>query len=718
MAIKLGPIKGVQKNDVASLVKAFKKDFGEATAITGGQEVDVPRIPTGILHLDIATGGGIPKGRNTIIYGPESSGKTNICLKIIANYQRLYPKETCVFVDIEGTYDVKWAKKLGVDVDSLVRLRPLTAEEAVDMVQAVLLAEDCGLVVVDSLAALITDNEAESEAAKAAVGGASAHIGKMVRKTTQALNKADMQGRSPTLIYVNQTRFKVGFVLGDPECLHADTIVPFVDGSSHTIREIVENKIFGKVWSIDPLTHAFSQQEIVSHHFNGMANDGDFVTITARGVDTRNGVFSATVSRTHKILTQDENFWVEAGNLQKDDLLFAPTRKTSNPLVQAFMDGVFVGDSTLTNANRGNKRGFRLQDGYDPEYLQWKAKLIAEHYPLHQDGNCVRVSEQTSFWWDYGVMAGELTSKEELSSGLFMRRSPEFLDFHPLMLAVWFMDDGHYARGRYTLAAGRARNHPYMREIISDKFAALGINGSWSKSGKSFFVDTASSRVLAEMIAPYVPPCMHRKLPEDLRGPGIFTLGPPAWTMLDIPCEVLSVKPASKRKYRQRGLYDIHVSGPNNYLVGNSANGFVVHNTMPGGNAIKFQVSLWLRVYGKNLVDSKVNKDMPVRKEIRAVIKKWKVPIYHVNAEFEMAMIPHDGLKIGQVKDEPELLIDYLKETSLITQMKGGWGVMGETYKTQEEICARWYKDLEWSDQLRKKIVTACLLSYSSEASD
>ncbi len=209
------------------IVTAMQKEFGAEAVVVGGVEVDRIRIPTGILAFDLATGGGIPKGANTIIYGPESSGKTNLAYILIAQYQRLYPKDQCVFVDVEGTFDPKWAAKFGVDTKKLLRLRPLTAEQAVDMVEQCLYAEDCGLVVVDSLAALVTANELASSAEKAVVGGASNPIAKMVRKTTAALNEADMAGRSPTLVYINQTRFKIGVMFGDPETMPGGNAIRF-----------------------------------------------------------------------------------------------------------------------------------------------------------------------------------------------------------------------------------------------------------------------------------------------------------------------------------------------------------------------------------------------------------------------------------------------------------------------------------------------------------
>lgn len=206
-------------NSVIGVLNQLKKDHGEKIGDFGGGYSEATRIPTGFFAFDMATGGGIPRGRVSIIYGPSSSGKTNLVLKTIASHQRMEPKLTCVFVDVENSFDPKWAEALGVDVQKLVVIRPDYAEQTVDIVEALLNAADVGLVAVDSLAALITTQEMSSSADKAVVGGSTIAIGKLVRKTTRALSDADKQGRCPTLIYINQIRMKVGVMFGDPETM-------------------------------------------------------------------------------------------------------------------------------------------------------------------------------------------------------------------------------------------------------------------------------------------------------------------------------------------------------------------------------------------------------------------------------------------------------------------------------------------------------------------
>jgi len=202
---------------VKDLVKAFKKDYGDEVAITSSDIPDGIRVPTGIFTLDLSMGGGFAKGKMSIVFGPESSNKTNVCLKTIAEHQRLWEDEVCAFVDLEASYDPKWAESLGVNTENLLLLQPDYAEEVADMVEALMHTDDIGLIVLDSLAAMMTANEGESSIEKQAVGGAAGILSRFFKKTTKAQRLARREGRTPTLICISQTRNKIGVMYGNPE---------------------------------------------------------------------------------------------------------------------------------------------------------------------------------------------------------------------------------------------------------------------------------------------------------------------------------------------------------------------------------------------------------------------------------------------------------------------------------------------------------------------
>lgn len=201
------------------IIKMMSKGVTEGVVTLGVKRKNPERIPTGIFPVDLATGGGIPKGRITMLYGSESSMKSTMACKLIASMQRMEPDKKCVFVDAEGTYDAGWASKLGVDNEKVVYVLPDTAEQTVDMMEAFLYAPDISMVVLDSMAALITTNESESSAEKANVGGSALVINKLYRKVTLAMNRAYKEDREPTLVLINQIRMKIGVMFGNPETM-------------------------------------------------------------------------------------------------------------------------------------------------------------------------------------------------------------------------------------------------------------------------------------------------------------------------------------------------------------------------------------------------------------------------------------------------------------------------------------------------------------------
>jgi len=204
---------------VTQLVNQMGKQYGENVVSLGVIPPLISgRIPTGFFGFDLQIGGGFPRGYGSIVYGMESSMKTTLVLKAIAQHQKIWPNQKCVFIDIEGHFDESWAILMGVDTTKLVYVLAEYAEQAVDISEAFLYADDIGLVVVDSLAAFCSANELKNSADVAVVGGAGLTIGKFYRKAGLALSHARRTGREPTIICVNQTRFKIGGH-GDPETM-------------------------------------------------------------------------------------------------------------------------------------------------------------------------------------------------------------------------------------------------------------------------------------------------------------------------------------------------------------------------------------------------------------------------------------------------------------------------------------------------------------------
>lgn len=206
-------------SNVSDIVKGINKEYGADVVGHGADWSESDRIPTGWFPFDLATGGGFPMGGVSVLFGPESSCKTSVALRAIACCQQLKPDLKCVFLDLEGAYEPTWGKVLGVDNDKLVYALPEYAEQVVDMTTALLQADDIGIIVIDSLAAMSPENEVTSSSEKMSVGGAGLIVSKFYRKLTTCINQAKKQGRFPLVIAINQIRHKIGVMYGSPETM-------------------------------------------------------------------------------------------------------------------------------------------------------------------------------------------------------------------------------------------------------------------------------------------------------------------------------------------------------------------------------------------------------------------------------------------------------------------------------------------------------------------
>jgi recombination protein RecA len=212
----------------------LNKRFGDGIIMKLGDahRLDVQSIPTGSLSLDIALGvGGIPRGRIAEIYGPESSGKTTVCLHVIAEAQRT--GGFCGFVDVEHALDPAYARKIGVDVDNLYVSQPDTAEQALEITEALVRSGAMDVVVVDSVAALVPRAEIEGEMGDS-------HMGLQARLMSQALRKlvGAVKTSGTSLIFTNQLRQKIGVMFGNPETTSGGLALKFYASVRLDIRRI------------------------------------------------------------------------------------------------------------------------------------------------------------------------------------------------------------------------------------------------------------------------------------------------------------------------------------------------------------------------------------------------------------------------------------------------------------------------------------------------
>ncbi|MDP2958024.1 MAG: recombinase RecA [Longimicrobiales bacterium] len=197
-----------------------------------GAKVQIEGIPTGAINLDAAIGvGGMPRGRMSEVFGPESSGKTTLCLHVIANAQR--GGGIAAFIDAEHALDVGYSRKLGVDVDSLLVSQPDTGEQALEIAEVLIRSNAVDVVVIDSVAALVPRAEIEGEMGDSHVGLQARLMSQALRKLTGAVSRSNT-----AVIFTNQIREKVGVMFGNPETTSGGRALKFYASIRLDIRRI------------------------------------------------------------------------------------------------------------------------------------------------------------------------------------------------------------------------------------------------------------------------------------------------------------------------------------------------------------------------------------------------------------------------------------------------------------------------------------------------
>jgi len=228
-----------RKKALSVAINQIERQHGKGAIMrlgADGARVKIPAIPTGALVLDDAIGiGGIPRGRVTEIYGPESSGKTTLTLHVIANAQKA--GGVAAFIDAEHALDVNYAERLGVDVENLLVSQPDTGEQALEIAEVLVRSGALDIVVIDSVAALVPRAEIEGEMGDS-------HVGLQARLMSQALRKlTGAIGRSrASVIFTNQIREKIGVMFGSPETTSGGRALKFYASLRLDIRRIASIK--------------------------------------------------------------------------------------------------------------------------------------------------------------------------------------------------------------------------------------------------------------------------------------------------------------------------------------------------------------------------------------------------------------------------------------------------------------------------------------------
>jgi len=709
----------------SEIVDKIKKKHGASTFMLASElgTQQLARIPTGIFPLDVGLGGGFPVGRVSTVYGPKSSSKTTMLLKAIGNAQKMcancwqfdckcknYRETVVAYFDVEGTFDRKWAQRHGVNTDKLFISQPDYGEQAFDIAEAVLRDGLADVIVIDSLAFLTPAKEIEEEIAKDLMGVQPRMIGKGVRKFVSAMNQmGNDTGRRPTVFFTNQIRMKLGVMFG---CFHEDTPVMFADGSQHSIREVVEQKLVGPVLSWDG--SQIVERNIVAWHNNGPLDNGEsWLTFKTTGTGGVRGSMGFTCTPNH-VLVRSTGDEVRASDVKVGDTLASWSIESLTESEKDVIIGSMLGDGCLTDTYT-----FKLCNTEQPEYREWKrAHFTSMGFAEGiTSGRHILVSEAK---WELRKYRHLFYPKNTGGSA-----APDSATYRTIplevisnitskQLAIWYCDDGSLdqtdSRMRVRISVNRLSSEEAVA-VAATLAAKLKVNIKYSNSQRALILDVEATAAFCKMIAESIPECMAYKLPPKLRYLAKAKPTPqPAVARRVVESSTVTSIHRSRRKHRSKTKYDLTIEDNSFYLVGGDSRGVVVHNspeTTPGGYAPGFASSVEVRTAaGKYDVDDSINRPLSV--ELRFKIEKNKTAPARMEGDYKLILTDTATKKAGEVYDE-NFVVAQAHRVGLITGGGSHWTCLGQSFQGKSKIEEELLTNKDFSKKLRDALMAILL---------
>lgn len=620
----------------AALNAALDKSIGENEEVQGVKLW----INTGDPQLNYCISGkydgGIPVGRIVEMYGPPSSGKTAEATDLMVRVQKM--GGIAIFIDWERSFDVGLAKNMGLNTERpfWIYKTPETWEDgnalairAIELIRAsgVIPAEAPILVVLDSIASAVPQSVLyDSKGNKREMTSFNMNDTSALSRVTSTTLKVVAQTaefNNATFLYLNQQRTKIGVMFGDPTCLRAEVQVPFVDGTSATMKQIVDGKISKEVWSWNEVSGQLEPKRIIGWHNNGSikGTDKEWYHIRAVCPETRNGMVAVSGTNDHKVQVKDKG-WINFSDVRVGDYVITRTKRTFAGTALEFLKGLISFDSHMTRvSSQRQTAALIIQDNENPEYAQWKVDLLSRHLNFVKREITISKGNKGHRY--------ESCYTHELMKFYDLCRCPHTLfkdGWTPMQLAIAVMDDGNYKESSKTLNLSFKRLRGCEGELDAigqSLYQSFGLTYDIRYGQGRIDFDVKGTAKIAELIAQYVPDCMQYKLPIEYRGRYVaLELDAPVDESVVHHAEVTEMRLGSKNK----GLvmYDITVEDNHNFLAGNTHNGFLVHNCTPGGSAPEFYASVRIALGRTKLMETTAGKKQFVGQDISAKIVKTK----------------------------------------------------------------------------------------------
>lgn len=656
-------------------------------------------LPSTFFSLNYTFGGGIPFGKILEVAGEESSGKSLIAYNFAYACQQLGGH--VIWVDAEQSWMNSWAETNGVDPEKVTVLNDTRIEYISDAVadlaiylRSQLTHNEPILLVIDSIAAMDCADNIDSKMVegKAEMGGRAKALYKYFRIRSELFYKLGV-----TQIYINQLRTALNVGFGkDNTCLHYDTMIPFVDGTSMKIGEIIKNKISKEVWSYNEEKHIFEPKPIIDWVVKPETKK--WIQFKTKGPETINGFNGFTCTYTHHCLTN--HGWKKAEDIDIHDKLISKQRRVINGTLRDFLWGTIPFDCSLYNGRNNSTTRITFSNGKQEDYLIWKSDMIGKAFPMKRKAN-----KKSKLISKIGY-----TELRDIYNKIGKERDPLKLwdlskPLSPITLAIWYMDDGH-RYNNVTVGISISPRRTDLNRMSNYLSKVCGLDNKLYEHGIKF--TNQSSIKLMEMISPYVIESMQYKLLPGYEGKYIpFTLEyqetyiPLEVGIVSINKEFDKTNRRFKRSYKRK-KYDITIPDNHNFLAGSTEQGIVVHNTTTGGAALKFYASIRAAFYsGRSITVKQKGKERKAGKLVTIRLIKNKVapprptiskcPVYF-NPKFH---------EVGF--DRCYALEDVLVENDIIEKSSGGvYKFKGKTLARGEE---KFQKLLEEDDELRRKLL-------------